>query len=437
VAATGGTPIAVTTVDTAGGENSHRWPYFLPDGNSFLYYARGPGAAVYMATLSRPQEKIKLFPSATSAVYAPGSDDRSGHLLWVRDGTLLAQPFDPVSHRMAGTPFAIAENVEFNGAGRLAVVSSANDGTLLYGEGTSGALQLKWYDRDGRTVGLLGPLEPYVSFRLSPDGSSVAFVSGADVWRMDVRRAVATRLTYSSLVPGRVVWSPDGHRLVFARGGPPNLFALNADGTGPEERLISTHDGLDALDWSPDGRYVLFSANSNDLPLTTRADLWALPMFGDRKAFPIATTPFVEARAQFSPDGKWLVYAGNESGQYEIYVRPFPQAGAKVRISSHGGDYPKWTQNGREILFLGADGQLMTAAAHNSDAAPQFDVPKPLFPLAQPFATSAAITLAPHPYDVTRDGDRILAVESEANRVAPSLMVLMNWRPEPVGTKAP
>ena len=218
VSAAGGMPVPFTTIDAARGENSHRWPQFLPGGRRFLYWVRGGGAGVYLGSMDRPQEKVRVLTSATNAVYAPDRDGESGHVFWVRDGSLMAQAFDPEKGQLVGTAVPLAEAVAFGDATRFAAVSVANNGTLLY-SGESAHYQLATYARDGKPLGFLAQPGPYRDLRISPDGQRLALSetdgSGrtSQIWQMEFARGIPSRVTFGG--GAGPLWSPDSQRLVY------------------------------------------------------------------------------------------------------------------------------------------------------------------------------------------------------------------------------
>jgi serine/threonine protein kinase/Tol biopolymer transport system component len=428
VPATGGTPVPLTTVDKARGENSHRWPQFLPGGRRFVYFVRTASPenwGVYLGSLDRPDEKTRLFSSPTNAVYAPDRRERSGHLLWVRDGTLMAQPFDVETGVMAGVPVALAEGVAAGDASRLATVSASNDGTLVYGAAATRHVQLTWFDREGKKVGTVGQPDEYFGLRISPDGTRAALTRGVDVWLMEFARGIQTRVTFNEgIYP---LWSPDSQTIAYWKGGPPNLFSRRTNGTGDEERLIESHNSLTTQDWSPDGRYLLYRVNSNDLSSKTRFDLWVLPMTGDdRKPFAFLSTPFREAHGQFSPDGKWVAYTSDESGENAVYVRSFPDGGSQTRVSSKGGDWARWQRDGREMFYIAADRKLMSVAVQPASGKLEVGTARVLFTI--PARSSTSVDNWPYDYDVMRDGQRFLALVPGGDAESPAMTVVVNWQ---------
>jgi tRNA A-37 threonylcarbamoyl transferase component Bud32 len=429
VPATGGTPVPFTTVDKAQGENSHRWPQFLPGGRRFLYFVRTANlenSGVYVGSLDRPGEKAFLLRSPTNAIYVPERGKPFGHLLWVRDGTLMAQPFEPEQDQTTGESAKVAEGVAFGSASRLGAVSASSDGTLVYNGAGIRHFQFTWYDRDGKQVGEVGQPDAYGGLRISPDGKRLATMRSGDAWQMEFARGIPTRVTFAGGFDP--LWSPDSQRIAYWKGTPPNLFFHSTNGTGDEERLIESHDTLRTQDWSLDGKFVLYLVNSNDLSSKTPIDLWVLPMTGDRKPVPFLSTPFHEGRGQFSPDGKWVAYTSDESGGNEVYVQSFPAGGAKWRVSSKGGDWARWRRDGREMFYIAADRTLMSVAVQAVSGSLEFGTPRALFTI--PFTLFTSGDIAPYTYDVMPDGQRFLAVVPVGDAASPPMTVILNWQAE-------
>jgi eukaryotic-like serine/threonine-protein kinase len=432
VSAAGGTPTPVTTVDTTH-ENSHRGPQFLPGGRRFLYFVRADtdNQGVYLGSLDRPQEKIRLLSSATNAVYASDRGKQSGHLFWVRDGALMAQPFDPDEAQLQGEAIVVAEAVGTAAVG-IAAVSVSNDGTLFYHGEETRRYQLTWYGRDGKSLGVLDQPERYNALRISPDGKRVALQRiepVPDVWQIEFARGIPTRVTFSGGVSLGPIWSLDGERIVYSKGAPPNLFSQTVNGVGSEERLIESHDSLFPLDWSLDGRFLLYQAGSNSLSLKTQSGLWLLPTAGDRKPVPFLTAPFREVRGQFSPDAKWIAYTSDESGQNEVYVRSFPAGELKGRVSSKGGDWVRWRRDGKELFYVAPDRKVMSATVRAASGSLEIGSPNALFTLA------AAADLTGYSYDVMPDGQRFLVLAPAGEAEAPPMTLILNWQAEMLGIK--
>lgn len=346
VSASGGAPSSATTLNADAGEAFHAYPFFLPDGRHFLFLAVGSKAAavnipngIYVTALDSDERKL-LVPGGSNAVYA------QGYLLFLREQTLMAQPFDAERLELTGDAVPIAEQVSIGGvSGTAGGFSVAETGVLAYQAGTaatggvSGALtQLAWFDRSGKPIGALGEQSRFSDLGLAPDGTR-ATVSAfdlarrtRDIWVFDIARGLRTRFTFDAADELASVWSPDGNRVVFSnrRKGHFDLYMKASSGAGAEEELLA--DGLDKqpLDWSHDGRFILFTVAAAS---QTGIDLWVLPLSGDRKPFPFLQTRFDEVPGRFSPDGRWIAYVSNESGRSEVYVAPFPGASHRRPIA--------------------------------------------------------------------------------------------------------
>jgi serine/threonine protein kinase/Tol biopolymer transport system component len=439
VSSAGGVPSAVTTVDPATGEDAHVWPHFLPDGRHFFYTAfTGPccpapkPSVIRIGSLDPADAAIPLLQAESSVSYA------SGHVVFARDGTLMAQPFDHEARQLTGEAVPLAENVSREGS-RYVGVSVSEHGTLVYGSGgSSDLLQLTWFDRAGRALGTLGEAASYTNFALSPDDRRVAvsLVTGSprnrDIWIIDIARNIRSRLTTDPGTDSAPVWSPDGTRIAFEgrRSGKASLRQQLADGTAADESLRDVSDSstdIDPSSWSADGRFIAYTLAGGGFPGqssssvdATTADVWVLPLFGDRKPFPVAQTEFIESSGVFSPDGRWIAYTSSESGQPNVYVQPFLRAGGKYQVSRDGGSHPVWRADGKELFYLSAAGTMM-AVPINATGQLKGGEPQTLF---QP---GRLILNRGQAYAVTKDGGRFLVkVALQESFVAP-ITVVVNW----------
>ena len=432
VSSNGGTPVQLTTLDSARGENSHRWPQFLPDGNQFIFFVRGTGSGgednVSLGSLDHSKEKTRLLISTGNAVYAPDRGKQSGHLFWVRDGVLMAQTFDASHGQLRGEPVIVAESVGFSGISGVGrgEVSISNEGTLFYGAQETRQYQLTWYGRDGKSLGILGQPGQYDDLAISPDGKRVALratggTTGGNVWQVEIARGIATLVTFNGRVPYGPIWSPDSQRIVYEQGSPPNLFSQNANGSGLEERLAESNDGQNPQDWSLDGKFLLYVMTSNDVASKRQPGLWLLPM-ADRQPVPFLTTPFSEGRGKFSPDGRWIAYTSDESGRNEIYVKAFSSGGFKGQVSNKGGDFVRWRRDGKELFYLAPDRKLMSVAVRAGSGTLEFSAPNALFTIPPSSGP------AQYSYDVMPDGQRFLELAPAEETEAPSMTVVLNWQ---------
>jgi len=424
VSSAGGVPTEVTTLDPATGETNHRFPFFLPDGRHFLYTAStGPccpaakPSTIRVGSLDPTDAAVTLFKGVESSVsYA------SGHVLFARDQTLMAQAFDLDARQLSGDAFPLAEDVSPDGTRYLGASVSGN-GTLVYAHGRSpAARQLTWFDRAGRALGTLGEAAPYMSLALSPDESRVAVAQetgnppNVDIWLIDLVRNVPSRQTVD-LGTESPVWSPDGTHIAFAsqRSGKASLRQKLINATAGDELLLEG-PGITPTDWSSDGRFIVYADRSSG-----NADLWVLPLFGDRRPFPLVRTSFEETLAVFAPDGRWIAFTTNEAGQRNVYVQAFPGTNGKTQVSRDGGSQPVWRADGKELFYLGVDGTLMAVPFDANRQSPP-GVPQALFRTAAPIFGSSH-----GQYAVTKDGQRFLVNATPQQSSEAPLTVVLNW----------
>ena len=424
IPASGGELVAVTKL---GKQSSHRFPQFLPGGRQFLFYAQETPetSGVYLGSLDSSKTKF-LVASDTAGAYAP-----TGWVLFIRGGTLLAQRLDLGRNELTGDLVTVADQVSYNAGIFAGAFSVSTSGLVAYRSGSVGQHQLVWFDRTGKMLGTMGvPDSSLVSPRLSPDGRRAAVgrtVQGnMDIWLLDGTRT--TRFTFDSSRHLYPLWSPDGNRIVFDsnRKGHRDLYIKGSNGAGSEELLLETEQDKTANDWSRDGRFLLYSSLD---PQTSR-DLWVLPMEGDRKPFVFVNTRFDERSAQFSPDGHWVAYISNESGRFEVYVRPFSGtpsgvAGGQWQVSTSGGLEPRWRPDGRELYYIAPDDKLMAAPIRTSGATFEPGTPAALFQTRiYGGGNDPGIGIE---YDVTGDG-RFL-IDTVREDATSSITLLQNWAP--------
>jgi serine/threonine protein kinase len=431
VNAAGGTRVALTTPDAK--ETSHRWPDFLPDGNHFLYFAHGSTTAdsgIYLAALdSKDKDKDRklLLRNDSNAIYAA-----PGFLLFVRDNTLVAQRFNPRSLALEGEAKPIADHVAVNTDTWRSVLTASASGELLYQHGAAGGgSQLVWYDASGK------PGEPvlpenadYYRPTLSPDASRLAFDlennGVGDIWVLDLARHTKTRITFGPQYSADPVWWPDGKSIVFdygPSGSEDSFYRQNADGTGSKVKLLET-PGISEIPFSvsPDGRYIAYMRR--DPKSNTGWDIWALPMFpdksGEQKPFAVVSTNFVDVTPSFSPDGKWLAYANNETGRQEVYIQPFPSGAGRWQVSTAGGLRPNWRKDGKELYFLSTDQQIMAVDVNQKGASLQLGAPRALFKVA-------TVTGPSGPYTVSADGKKFVMNTVLPQSITEPLTLITNW----------
>jgi Tol biopolymer transport system component len=431
VPAAGGTPQPASKLDASKAENSHRWPSFLPDGKHFLYWSRssrGPESTVLYIGEVGTLEAKQLMKSETMAVYA------SGHLLFMRDRTLMAQPFDPRKMELSGEPVPIAEHIAINGATVRAMFAPSETGELVYqtGEASSG-WNMVWWGRDGKPLGSIGQPSRYIGPVLSPDGTRLAVTifagnqGTADIWIYDLIRGTSTRLTFGAASPANQttpVWTPDGKTVFYASSvkDSPHIYAKIADGSSPERVILEDADASEyPRSISPDGRYLVFEKKV--MKTETGYHLWALPLVGDGKPFPIVHDAFDEGAPEVSPDGKWMAYWSNESGRREIYITAFPGGGAKWQVSSNGGTAAKWRGDGKELFFVDPADNIVAVDVNASGGAVKLGTPRTLF-------QAVGIQRDFGPYDVTKDGKKFLINSGNLKEGTEPVTLVQNWPAE-------
>jgi Tol biopolymer transport system component len=425
VASAGGTPTPLTRLDSSRGELAHYYPYFLPDGHHFLYLAIGSQPeleGLRVGSLDSKESK-PLVNTHSSGAYAP-----PGYLLFLGDRTLMAQRFDADRFVIAGEPFPVADDVDRIGPVRLALFSVSRTGVLVSRSGSSEATQLTWFDRQGEQLGTIGPIANYSAPWLSPDERRVTFTSGvreggdSDVWSIDVARGTLTRFTFDRAPDMSPVWSPDGGRILFAslRDGHGDLYQRAASGGGADEVLVQSDFLKFPNDWSADGKFILYQ----EMNPKTSHDLWVFPLTGGQKQFPVLKTPFDERQGRFSPDGRWIAYASNESGPWQVYVRSFPDSGGKWQVSTNGGGQPQWRGDGRELFYVSADRKLMAVDVNGNG--PTFDAgtPKELFVLR---IQAVGLPGLRNYYAASKDGRRFLVAKVPGDPAASPTAVVLNW----------
>lgn len=432
VPAGGGAPTPITAL--AKGENRHAFPQFLPDGRHFLYLrvsADPNQMGIYIGSIdAKPEQQSlkRLLASNRQAYYAAAPGGGKGYLIFLRETTLMAQPFDARRMELSGEPQPIAESLDSFPIANYALFSVSDTGALVYRTRSTDKLVLTWFDQSGNAAGSVGEPGVYADPAISPDGTRVAAaleLNGArDLWILDTVRGTSTRFTFDSSNNSNPVWSPDGKSIAFssARSGQTKMYVKPADGSS-EERLLSDHEGA-PTDWSRDGKFLLFTSSSPG----TSGDIWLLPEPGRPSAtarpVPILATKFNEGQARFSPDGRWIAYASLESGSAEVYVRPFsPDAaaasGAKWLISKGGGVLPRWRADGKQLFYEGYANPNVLAADIDTSHGFQAGTPRRLFTTA---------SLANDDWDLAPDGKRFLFLTSGNGGRATPFTVVLNWQ---------
>lgn len=420
VDAGGGIPKPVVEVDREAGETSAAWPEFLPDGRHFLY----------QVSLGGGDKKIMLGElDSDEADFVVDVDSRvqyvePGYLLYVREDTLVAQPFDARAGEIAGEPRPLADQVGASSVG-LADFSASHDRTLVYrSEVGFDVRQLMWRDRAGQDLEAVGRADMYGALSLSPDGRRLAVdvydpqAEHRDLRVHDLERGTASRLTFDPRFDTNPVFSPDGSRIVFSsnRAGSYDLFSKQASGAGEVDELLTAEEDLYPCDWTDDGRFLVYMKAE----ASNAFDIWALRLDGSGDPFPVVQSQFSDVRPVFSPDGRWLAYESDESGRPEIYVRPFPGPGGKWQVSTDGGIEPHWSAGGREIVYLDPTQHLVAVAVEAGETF-SAGIPEPLFRARLYQRTQR------NRYVVSADGQRFLMLSPMESQSQPPTTVVLNW----------
>jgi Tol biopolymer transport system component len=425
ISASGGTPQRISTLDASRGETSTRWPMFLPDGKHYLFMAfdvsaQGKPQAIYVGSLDSKERKFLTTAAANTAYAAPG------YFLFFRDKTLFAQHIDLGKFELTGEPSPILTDIQYEPRIGHATFSVSTDRVLLAQNGTGISLsRLEWFDRSGKEMGAVGKPDVFANVNLAPNGKSLAVDQvdmgnqNSDVWLYDLQGEGTKRMTFDPAIDAMPVWSPDGTRVVFgsSRKKTFDLYLKTTDGA-QEERAIEATPGEDKFPsaWSHDGKYILY---------TLGTDLWFLT-FPDLKSQLFLKAPSAMKNGQFSPDGKWVAYASNESGKWEIYVTSFPGAHGKWQVSNGGGDQPRWRGDGKELFYLAVDGKIMALPVKEGT---NFNpgAPVALFQANQRALVATSELVA---YDVTQDGQRFLINTHVKNGEIQPMTVVLNWDAE-------
>ena len=424
VPAAGGTPSQITTPNVEKRETTNRWPHFLPDGEHFLYLAGMP-----LVPQSMPSGNIRIgalhsneakdvLPAHANAIYA------SGHLLYLRGNTLMAQAFDLKKLEVSGEAIPIADPIQEDLSTLKSMVAASQEGTMVFLEGTSTAPRaLLWVDRTGKKLDEVPGHDTYRSPRLSPDGTKISFTlsnSGFDVWDYDIARKVKTRLTFGS-GGGQgdldSVWSTDGKRIAYTsiQNGQYSFRIKAADGSGNDEELLAGTDKTKNLtDWSRDGKYIMYQE--------LQQKLYYMPVLGNRIPVLFQAANFGQALGVFSPDIRWVAFCSTESGEQRVYVVPFPGPGGKWQVSSGSGCMPRWRQDGKEIFYLSGDSKIMSVQVRANGASFESGTVRPLFETRLYRSLNGG-------FDVTGDGQKFI-LAYEIGQPEAAITLVENWDAE-------
>ena len=437
ISESGGEAAPLTRLNEALGENSHRGPTFLPDGRRFLFTSRCAVAAnntLYLGSLDSPELR-RVMSAQSKAVYLPAGRDGTSALLYYRDGSLEARTFD-ADRNVLGEPQPVSASIDYNSAGIGAAFQAAALGrVIVVRPAGTGGTQLTWFERGGQQTGTLGAPGDIVQPRLSPAGNRLAFTfpdpknGNRDVWTIDTDRGIAAPLTRNTANDWHPVWSGDGKQMLFAsdRGGKPETMLhikTAMDAAAEEMQLLATFGS--PTDWSRDRRWIAV----DEYPLNQSGPKTLIVSSRERTAKRLIDNQSRHGGTRFSPDGRWVAYPSEETGRFEVFVRPFANGEAgreKIQISESGGDFPVWRPDGQELFFMSEDGTIHSVAT----SALRLDgfVPRPetLFrpcPGSAPQSPPMTAQVWGTPYD-TLDGKRFIV--NCFLRPSREFVVLMNW----------
>ena len=401
------------------------WVNFLPDGKTFLFYWRNDpdsvvgrstqnqASGIYAASVNSPNPSLVLSVGYSRIEYA------SGHLIYSREGSLIAHPFDPNALRATGEPITLVQRLPYFDKTGWAEFSTSANGTIIY-LGNALTARLVWFDRNGREIEQVDTPKAYGGFRLSPDGKNLLLsiiderTGSSDLWIHDFVRKISSRFVYGPADDADPVWSPEGRRAAFFSccEEPATLYLKELNNSGKGQLLLPS--GFSSpWDWSADGRFIAISKNEPD----SNRDIWVLPLEGDKKSYPLLQSEFNETYARFSPNGRWVAYVSNESGGDDIYVARFDNPKEKWRVSQSGGTQPSWRRNGKELFYFSLDGQLMAVPVSTEDSFESRSA-VPLFKLA---------SVENIRYDISEDGQSFLIAVNDRSALQTAFTVIMNW----------
>jgi serine/threonine protein kinase len=426
VSAQGG-PVEPATLIEKTRHDTHRWPWFLPDGKHFLFLATSHTGGdtkpngIYFGSVDN-KETRQIVNSDSAAQYA------SGYLLYRANTALVAQPFDPQSGTLSGSAVPLFNNLRDDVGVWRSIFAVSQNGLMVYqlGNAASAKSSLVWFDRSGKALADFDPGEStIIDAHLSPDNKRVAFASGTGIWTLDLERKTKTRITFDQQIVQEPTWSPDGKTIMFSArmakgGGNVEIRFKAADGSGAEKVLIAAQNNYHYPAWSPDGKYLTYVWGEGEKMVS----LWIVPVAGGARPVAIVQPPSPQSNIysyRVSPDSRWVAYVSDESGEPEIYITSFPEGKGKWKVSSNGGAYPAWRADGKELFYQNVTNDFFSCPVAVKGSEVEVGTPQRLFN-----TTSPGIGIS---FDASADGKRLLINHAEEEAQAP-LQLLTNWPAE-------
>jgi Tol biopolymer transport system component len=410
---------ALTAVNASAGETAHSWPVFLPGGTHVAFLVSAASrlrAGVWIAAVDTPAERRRLVAAEAQPIVAGRT------VLYLNDLVLMAQPLDPAAWSEDGRPFAVGLRAGRGPLGQVFATASAD--VLIYGAPGSTERELRWVGRDGTPRGRAGDPADAWDLRIAPDGRRIAVTEldpqlrTLDVWIREPSQPAPVRLSLGMDVDESGVWSPDGGRVAWAAARR-TIMIRGAGAVLPEQEVARFEPPVQVWDWSPDGHFLLTGRTHPQ----TRDDLWIVPASGAGDARPYAAAGFNQTHGVFSPDGAWMAYASDESGQFDIYIDTYPEPGARIRVTTAGGTEPRWRRDGRELYFRRGTAIHAVSLGPMRRAAGAAPAALDVHATDRLFDAGAAIRA----YDAAPDGRRFLLNLPAATTAPRSATMVMNW----------